>query len=72
MRPDHEVRSTDTRSESKTGKNLEFWFEGFCQEMQVTTLEASQRDGCRAKGQDDLQSRYLKKCPLPAPSYVIM
>lgn len=31
--------TTDTRGESKVGKSLEFWFDGLCQVMEVTTLK---------------------------------
>jgi len=31
--------TTDTRGESRVGRNLEFWFGGMCQMMEVTALE---------------------------------
>ena len=34
--------TTDTWGKSETGKNMEFCFEAFCQEMQVTNLKANQ------------------------------
>ncbi len=34
--------TTDTRGESKVGSNLEFWFGGMCQPMEVTTLQANE------------------------------
>jgi uncharacterized protein YndB with AHSA1/START domain len=34
--------TTDTRGESTVGKNLEFWFGGLCQPMEVTTLKDSE------------------------------
>ena len=33
--------TTDTRGESKTGKELEFCFDEFCQPIEVTTLKAN-------------------------------
>jgi uncharacterized protein YndB with AHSA1/START domain len=34
--------TTDTRGESRVGKNLEFWFGGFRQVMEVTSLNADE------------------------------
>jgi uncharacterized protein YndB with AHSA1/START domain len=34
--------TTDTRGESKVGRNLEFWFEGFRQVMEVTSLNVNE------------------------------
>jgi len=34
--------TTDTRGESKIGKELEFCFDEFCQPMEVTTLKANE------------------------------
>ncbi len=41
--------TTDTRGESRLGKNLEFWFGGMCQLMEVTALQPGELVSWSAK-----------------------